>query len=175
GINAARLTPRDGRYPPHTAHRHLAGTQVPLPGLRLPMIEAAGGWLGSAVDMARFLTNLEGTRGKPVLGEKARAWMFEAPPAPLKPRENGTYFGLGWDAVFPEGKSVGFFKDGSYQGIRTYMKSLPNGVCWALLFNASMEIDGVDTHLAATAVQDVRQQIESLKKHPDLDLFKDFA
>jgi CubicO group peptidase (beta-lactamase class C family) len=175
GIKAARLNPRDGKYPTRTAHRHLAGTLVPLPGMRLPMIDSAGGWLASAVDMARFLTNLDGSRGEPVLGEKARAWMVEAPPAPLKPRENGSYYGLGWDTVLTEDKSVGYFKDGSYQGIRTYMKRLPIGVNWALLFNASMELDGVDSQLAASAIREVQKRIESLEKHPEVDLFKDFA
>ena len=174
GITNARLNPHDDNYPAKTAHRHLAGSLITLPPMRLPMIDAAGGWLASAVDIARFLTNLDASRGECVLSEKARQWMLEAPPAPIKPRENGTYYGLGWDSVFPEKKAVGYFKDGSYQGIRTYMKRMPTGVNWVLLLNASMDADATDTHIAAAAVQEVRKQIELIEKHPDVDLFKDF-
>jgi len=176
GIKSARLNPRDGKYIQKCAHRHLAGTLVPLPALRFPMIDATGGWVASAVDMARLLANLEATHGEPVLNEKSRLLMREAPPAPLKPRENGTYFGLGWDAAFIDGKQqYGYFKDGSCQGMRTYMKRLPNGVNWVLVFNASMEFDAVDMQTAGHAIQEVRKHVESLEKYPDIDLFKDFA
>ena len=49
----------------------------------------------SVVDMARFLTNLDGSRGEPILSEKTRKLMVEQQPEPLKRRENGTWFGLG--------------------------------------------------------------------------------
>ncbi|MCI0705583.1 MAG: beta-lactamase family protein, partial [Planctomycetia bacterium] len=175
GIKNARLNPRDGKYAPRSAHRHLAGTQMVLPALRFPMIDATGGWLASAVDLARLLCNLEGTLGEPVLNEKTRLVMREAPPAPLKPRDNGTYFGLGWDVAFIDKKEYGYFKDGCFQGMRTYMKRLPNGVNWALVFNASMEFDAVDMQLAGNAIQEVRKHVEYLEKHPEIDLFKDFA
>jgi N-acyl-D-amino-acid deacylase len=175
GITAARLNPADGRYAVGAALRYLAGSFVVLPALRFPMIDATGGWLASAVDMAKFLANLEGTRGKPVLSEESLRVMRAAPPAPLKPRENGTYFGLGWDSVFTEGKNYGYFKDGCYQGMRTYMKRLTNGVNWVLVFNASMEFDQTDMQLAGSAIQEVRKHVEQIEKHPDLDLFKDFA
>jgi N-acyl-D-amino-acid deacylase len=174
GIKDARLQPRDGHYHAKTAHRHLAGTLTPLLSLRLPMTEAAGGWIASAVDMARYLTNLDGSRGECVLTEKSRGFMVEPPPAPLKPRDNGTYFGLGWDTVAKEGKNVSYFKDGCVQGMRTYMKRLPNGLNWALLFNATMEIDSIDMQITNAAVQEIRKKVEAIEKHPDVDLFKDF-
>jgi N-acyl-D-amino-acid deacylase len=174
GIKGVRLQLRSGQYPAGAVHRHLAGSFVPLPAMKLPMVDAAGGWVGSVVDLARFLTNLDGTRGEPVLAEKTRALMTEPPPAPLKPRDDGTYFGLGWDSVFKNEKDFGYFKDGSYQGIRTYMKRLPNGVSWALLFNASMEFDSTDAGFASAAIRETRKLVEGLKDHPDVDLFKDF-
>src|SRR6185295_16122270 len=87
-IRTARLHALDGKYMEGEAHRHLAGTLVTLPPLQLPMVDATGGWSGSVVDMARFLTNLDGSRGKPVLGDKMRQLMIEAPPRPIAPREN---------------------------------------------------------------------------------------
>jgi hypothetical protein len=140
----------------------------------LPMINAAGGWTASVVDLVRFLTNLDGSRGEPVLGEKMRQVMREPPAAPLKPRDNGSWFGLGWDSVVARDTAFGYYKEGSYQGMRTYMKRLPNGLNWALLYNASMEFDPQDQRVAANLVQDVHQIVEAHDKFPNIDLFKDY-
>jgi N-acyl-D-amino-acid deacylase len=174
GIKRAGLHGFDGKYTPEEAVRCLAGTFIALPAMLLPMINAAGGWSASVVDMARFMCNLDGTRGEPVLGEKMRQEMLALPPDPLKPRDNGTWFGLGWDSVLVKDRTVGYFKDGSYQGMRTYMKRLPNGVNWVLLFNASMEFEQQDLRIATAAIQDVHQMVEGQTKYPDVDLFKEF-
>ena len=174
GITRAGLHGFDGKYIAGEAVRCLAGTLIALPAMTLPMINATGGWAASVVDMARFLTNLDGSRGEPVLGEKSRQLMIAPPPDPLRPRENGTWFGMGWDSVAVKDRTFGYYKDGSYQGMRTYMKRLPGGVNWVLLYNASMEFDPQDLRLAANAVQEIHQLVEGLDKHPDVDLFKEF-
>jgi N-acyl-D-amino-acid deacylase len=174
GIRRIRMHAADGRYLLGEALRYLAGSFVPLPAMRLPMADSAGGWSASVVDMARFLTNLDGSRGEGVLSEKTWRQMLEPPPPPIKPRENGTYFGLGWDAVQVKDKAVTYFKNGSWQGIRTFMKRLPIGVSWALLYNASMEFDPQDVQVARGTIQEVHQLIEGIDKYPDIDLFKEF-
>jgi N-acyl-D-amino-acid deacylase len=174
GITRAGLHAFEGKYLAGEAVRCLAGTLVALPAMLLPMIDAAGGWSASVVDLVRLLTNLDGSRGKPVLGEKMRQAMVEKPPAPLRPRESGTWFGLGWDIVLVKDGAAGYYKDGSYQGMRTFMKRLPSGLNWALLYNASLEFDPHDTQVAAHVAEQVRQIIESNDKYPDTDLFKDF-
>jgi CubicO group peptidase (beta-lactamase class C family) len=209
GITRPALHRTDGKYLEGEARRHLAGTIQTLPPMLLPMVDAAGGWSASAVDMVRFLTNLDGSRGKSVLSEKSRQLMVEPPPKPLKPRADGSWFGLGWDFVkvmdktgasAPEskfrrraeaaalrvaepgrvepkrvvGKTVSYSKDGSYDGIRAFMKRLPTGVNWALLYNASMNFDPIDAQIATKLIRDVHSQIERFDKYPDIDLFKDY-
>jgi N-acyl-D-amino-acid deacylase len=174
GIKRAGLHAFEGKYMAGEALRYLAGSFLVLPALLFPMISAAGGWSATVVDVARFLTNLDGSRGKAVLSEKTRKLMLEPPPKPLKPRANGTYFGLGWDSVLVKDKTFGYFKDGSYQGMRTFMKRLPNGVNWVLLYNASMEFDPQDTQIAGNTVQEVRKLVEGMGKHPDIDLFEEY-
>lgn len=115
GIKTARVSPNSPKYAARAAHRHLAGTMQSLPPLQFPMIDASGGWIASAVDMLRFLTNLDGSRGECVLSAKSRAMMLEAPPAPVKPHETGTHWGLGWDSVYLNGKEFGYIKQGSYR------------------------------------------------------------
>jgi N-acyl-D-amino-acid deacylase len=175
GITRAGLFGYDGKYVPGEAARHLAGTMIVLPAQLSPMNAAAGGWSASAVDMARFLTNLDASRGEPVLSEESRQLMFAAPPEPIKPSGNGVWVGLGWDMVTVKDKALGYFKDGSYHGMRTYMKRLPVGLNWVLLYNASMNFDPQDLQLASHAVGEVRQALEGLDDYPDVDLFKEFS
>jgi hypothetical protein len=134
----------------------------------------AGGWTASAVDRVRFLTALDGSRGKPFLGEKTFKQMIDLPPAPLMPRENGTYIGLGWDSVIQNEKGYGYFKDGSWHGMRSYMKRLQNGTSWVMLCNARMQPDVLDRKLPTDAVKDIRQAVERLEHFPDIDLFAGF-
>jgi N-acyl-D-amino-acid deacylase len=173
-IKRAALHPITGKYLPGESFRHLAGSLQPLPPMQLPMVEAAGGWSGSVVDMVRLLTNLDGSRGKSVLSAKTRELMRDQPPAPLKPRDNGTWFGLGWDAVMEKGKAYGYFKEGSYQGMRTFMKRLPGGLNWALMYNASMEFDQVDMRMRAATAEEVHNLVDRFDKYPDIDLFDEF-
>jgi hypothetical protein len=100
-------------------------------------------------------------------GIRRLSWSVTAPPPePIKPRPDGTYYGLGWDSVIVQGKAVGYFKDGSSQGMRTFMKRLSNGVNWALLYNASMEFDPQDMQLTAGTVHEVRKLSEGTANIP---------
>jgi CubicO group peptidase (beta-lactamase class C family) len=174
GISAAGLHAFDGKYLAGEAARYLAGALVVLPAMLMPMVEAAGGWSASVVDMVRLLTNLDGSRGKPVINDKMRQAMLDKPPAPIKPRENGTWFGLGWDIVIMKDSSPGYFKEGAHQGMRTFMKRLPSGLNWALLCNASLEMDPYATQAARNAAEEIRKSVEDNEKYPDIDLFKEF-
>jgi CubicO group peptidase (beta-lactamase class C family) len=173
-ITRAALHRSDGKYLAREAVRHLTGSLIPLPPMLLPMVDATGGWSASVVDMVRFMTNLDGTRGRAVLDEKTRRLMVEPPPAPIKVPAGATFIGLGWDNVIIQGKSFTVFKDGCYQGMRTFMKRLPSGVCWCLAFNASMDFDPVDFQIAGSTVQEVRRLVENVEKYPTVDLFKEF-
>ncbi len=174
GITRVALHRRDGKYLAGEAVRHLTGSLIPLPPMLLPMVDATGGWSASAVDMARFLTNIDGSRGPAVLNEKTRRLMLERPSPPLKVRPNGSYYGLGWDGVAVQGKAYTIYKDGSYQGMRTFIKRLPTGLCWCLFYNASMDFDPVDVQIARNTVQEVRQLVESIGQYPKTDLFKEY-
>jgi N-acyl-D-amino-acid deacylase len=174
GVHHASLHPLDSRYFANEARRYLTGTDQELPPWQQKYSDAAGGWTISAVDMARILTSLDGSRGKPLLHEKTFKQMIELPPPPLKPRANGTHIGLGWDSVVLTGQGFGYFKDGSWAGMRAFMKRNLRGVNAVLLFNASMNPDTDDTRIAADAVKEVRETLERLESFPDIDLFEEF-
>jgi N-acyl-D-amino-acid deacylase len=174
GIKRMGLHRYDGKYLANEARRHLPGTSVSLPPVQLPMIDSSGGWSGSAIDLVRLLTNIDGSRGKPVLSEKARTWMLEPPPKPIKPREDGSYFGLGWDEAIMTDKGFGYSKGGSLPGMRTLMRRKLNGISSALLFNTTMDFDQQDSQVVARTIQEVHKLIEGLEKHPDTDLFGEY-
>jgi N-acyl-D-amino-acid deacylase len=175
GIKHTFLWPAGGKYLPEVALRHLAGALSTLPPMQLPMVDAAGGWAASVVDLMRLSTNIDKSRGNSVLNSKMRDVMREPPRAPVKRRKNGTWFGLGWDSVEEQDEKYGYYKEGSYQGMRTFMKRLPNGINWALLYNASMEFDPVDTRMVTKTVDEVQELVDRIDKYPDIDLFDEYA
>jgi CubicO group peptidase (beta-lactamase class C family) len=174
GIDRAFATVTAPRpYRESEARAYLAGTGVMLPPMNLPMARAAGGWSASALDLVRLLTALDGSRGKKLLQDKTYREMLAPPPAPVKARPNGTYPGLGWVNVFPTPRRAGYTQEGSWQGMRTFLKCNPaRGVNWALLFNASMDPDPVDARVVLDAVRDIQQRVERLDRYPAVDLFK---
>jgi N-acyl-D-amino-acid deacylase len=162
------------QYRPGEAHSYMAGNNIPLPPMNLPMVKAAGGWRVSAVDMVRFLTALDGSRTGPLLKPATFQQMLAPPPPPLKPRPNGSYNGLGWPAVIVSGNTFSYAHEGQFPGARTFMKRSAKGLNWALLFNVSMDLDPVDVSVISETVQELRRHVEDLHEYPDVDFFKDF-
>src|SRR5580692_8406226 len=78
--------------PSNESRRYLAGTENEVPPWKQKYSDAAGGWTMSAIDMVRFLTALDGSRGKPLLKEKTFEAMLAPPPPPLMPRADGTWY-----------------------------------------------------------------------------------
>lgn len=174
GVARGYLHPLDGKYFPNESRRYLAGSGHEIPPWKQKYSDAAGGWTMSAIDLVRFMTAVDGTNGKPLLSEKSHEAMLAKPPAPLKPRADGSWPGLGWDKVARTDSGYGYYKDGSWIGMRTFMQRSPNGVCWALVFNASMEMDADDSKTVADAVRRAWSEVESLGKFPRIDLFAEY-
>ncbi|MFO0843189.1 MAG: serine hydrolase domain-containing protein [Gemmataceae bacterium] len=131
GITAMRID-LEGGYAPGEVGRYVAGKRVRAGHT----LHGGGCWLASAVDAVKFLTSLDGTRGKPVLSGKMIEEML-APLPTLPKRPNGSHTGLGWDVVRAAPKGTLYHKNGGVAGISTYMEHLPSGVNWAVLFNGS--------------------------------------
>ena len=174
GAKGARLDTPDRKYPPNAACRTIAGTLDILPPLELPMMDAAGGWYASALDLIRFLTALDGSRGKALLNEKTQQLMIDLPPKPIQPFADGSHIGLGWDMVQIKDKNFGYVKGGSIPGERTFMKRRFDSINWVLLFNASMEFDHQDVDHLKGALNELHQKVDGVDKFPDVDLFKEF-
>ncbi len=152
--------------------------RVPWPygGFHLEAMDAHGGWLASAVDLARFAAALDDPAHSPLLKPESFTTMYAPPAPPASRRADGTvessFYGCGWMVrpVGTEGRA-NCWHSGSLPGTNTLLVRLANGLSWAVLFNQRSEDkklpdDAIDAslHRAAKAVRD----------WPDQDLFSEW-
>jgi N-acyl-D-amino-acid deacylase len=125
--------------------------EVPVPygGFCLEAMDAHGGWLASAVDLARFASSL----GR-VLDAEGIETLFEPPPG-LKAGD--VWYGCGWMVRrVGEGKR-NTWHGGSLPGTHTLLVRRHDGLSWVALFNQRSPTDGeIDPalHRAADAVRE---------------------
>jgi len=100
---------------------------VPFPygGFNIEAMDANGGWLASAPDLAKLLVAIDGLSNKPdILSPTELAQMF-------KPGGHNRIYALGW-MVNRYGSA---WHTGSLPGSSTLMARLPDGAAWVVLFN----------------------------------------
>ena len=173
GIDEMRVEQLAPAYAAREAHRYSSGGRE-LAGGREPIAAPAGNWLASVVDLARFLTAVSGTRGKPFLSSAARQQMLAAAVAPLAPRGNGSHIGLGWDAVSEDARGTQFHKNGVAAGVRTYIEHCCDGIDWVLLLNSDGQVQD-QPPAAVEIIGKIRQAIDATHDWPDRNLFENPA
>ncbi len=152
--------------------------RVPWPygGFHLEAMDAHGGWLASAVDLARFAAALDDPARSPLLKKDSFTTMY-APPAPPASRQaDGTleksYYGCGWMVrpVGTEGRA-NYWHSGSLPGTNTLLVRLANGLSWAVLFNQRSE----DKQLPDGAMDAaLHRAANAVRVWPGQDLFDDW-
>jgi CubicO group peptidase (beta-lactamase class C family) len=181
GITRMRMEPRKPQFAPGESRRYAAGGQKEVPG-GADYPESAGNWIASAPDLARFLTALDGSRGKPFLSARMRAQMLAPPPPPYRkngkrPGATDPHVGLGWDLARKVGTAWRYNKNGGRPGVLAWIEHLPGGVSWVVLFNTSPPKEGesgVKGHPLATARDKIPLAIRNVKVWPKRDLFPDY-
>jgi CubicO group peptidase (beta-lactamase class C family) len=98
-------------------------------------MDAHGGWIGSAVDLARFVSALEGSYSTAILRPETLEAMLARPAAPLW-EEKPDYYALGW-RVRPTRKGATWWHTGSMAGSTAVLYRTSSGLIWVALFNAS--------------------------------------
>jgi N-acyl-D-amino-acid deacylase len=130
----------------------------------LEAMDSHGGWVASAIDLARFAAGLDSIEHNNCLKPETMRLMYEPPAPPVSRKTDGgladRYYGCGWN-VRPIGKKgkANYWHDGSLPGTCTLLVRLFDGLSWAALFNQRSEdtkfpdgaIDGA-LHRAANAV-----------------------
>jgi N-acyl-D-amino-acid deacylase len=171
GIRDAHLDLLEG-YRPREVRRYAGGKR--LPGGHGPF-KGGGCWVLSTTEAVRFLTSLDGSRGKRVLSEQAYARML-APLPSLGRKGGGRHNGLGWDVVERTRAGVRHSKNGGVPGICTYVEHLPDGVCWAAFFNGNLKNaeEGERTRGAGAKAPwpQIRQVLQKVERWPAINLFE---
>lgn len=116
--------------------------KVPFPygGFYLEAMDSNGGWLASAVDLARFAAALDDPKRSSLLNEESIRMMSSPPSHPVSRTSEGKlneeYYGCGW-LVRPVGGSdkVNHWHVGSLPGCYALLVRRSDGLSWAALFN----------------------------------------
>ncbi len=154
-------------------------SRVPIPygTFCLEAMDAHGGWIASAVDLARFAAALDDPAQCPVLKKETFAIMYEPPPAPVSRKESGeladSYYASGW-SVRPIGKEgrANYWHTGSLPGTATLLVRRWDGLSWAVLFNQRSE----DRALPDGAIDPaMHRAADATADWPEEDLFGKYA
>ena len=188
GIKQMRLgATLDGRQAPGEVRYYTSGNattqnvfpgepeQVPWPygGFHLEAMDAHGGWIASALDLARFAAALDDPQHSPLLKPATLATMYAPPPAPVSRQADGaleaSYYGCGW-SVRPTGTKgqANYWHNGSLPGTNTLLVRRSDGLSWAALFNQRSE----DQQLSDSAIDPALHRAAGrVRTWPDGNLF----
>jgi N-acyl-D-amino-acid deacylase len=152
------------------------GQAVPRPygAFYLEAMDAHGGWLASAVDLARFAAAFDDPDRCPILGRTSIDQMYARPPGASGDESDGdsppVYYSLGWqNRVLEDGNRINHWHNGSLPGTLAILIRRHDGRNLVALLNTRssprteslmLELDRV-LHQAANAVE----------SWPEIDLF----
>ncbi len=140
----------------------------------LEAMDSHGGWIASAVDMARFASALQSPGHKPFLKPGSLKEMFAPPAAPVSRKKDGAvedvYYGLGFQVrELGEGR-MNQWHSGSLPGTSTLLVRRFDGMVWAVMFNSRRPCDG--TSPASAIDRLVHEAVNEVQEWPKGDLFE---
>jgi len=148
------------------------GAPVPLPygTFYIEAMDAHGGWLASAVDLARFVGAFDDPARCKVLKAESVRTMWERPAGAAGNEKDGTpkaaFYACGW-MVRPAGDKGGVnaWHNGDLPGTSTLLVHRHDGLSWAVLFNTRSDAKGAP--LAGLIDGLVHQAADAVKKWPE--------
>jgi len=139
----------------------------------LEAMDSHGGWLVSAVDLARFAAAMDAPDAKNLLKPETRQWLYEPPPPPVSRNPDGSladhYYAAGW-SVRPMRNSgrANYWHNGSLPGTFSLLVRRHDGLSWAALFNQRSD----DSKLPDGALDSaLHRAADAVADWPDHDLF----
>lgn len=160
------------------------GARVPGPyGVwYLEAMDAHGGWIASAVDLARFASAFDRPDRCPILRASTIERMLARPAGGAGYEDDGrprdSYYACGW-AVRPVGGRpddggggrANSWHAGSFSGSSTLMVRRHDGIDWVVLFNARVAADG-KTRLSERIDPHLHRAAAAVTAWPEWDLFE---
>jgi len=98
-------------------------------------IDAAGGWISSAIELSRILTAMDGSRLPQFLSNDSMNEMIKNPGLPVWSND-GTWYGMG---LFAGPSHDRWGHGGSMAGMQSNMYRLENGYVWVIITNSRSE------------------------------------
>ncbi len=151
--------------------------KVPTPygSFHLEAMDAHGGWIASAVDLARFAAALDDPQSCPLLKPETIEMMYAPPPAPAWRSDDGTlkdtYYACGWMVRPVKDGKANYWHAGSLPGTATLLVRRWDGLSWAVLFNQR----STDPNLPDSAVDPaMHHAADAVKRWTKEDLFPQF-
>jgi N-acyl-D-amino-acid deacylase len=145
-------------------------------GWYLEAMDSHGGWLASAVDLARFACAFDDRAKCDVLNEASIARMFAAPTgmtsAGMKPGDDA-YYSCGWkNRLVGDAGKLNSWHTGSLPGTAALLVRRHDGRSFAILFNARSSPNA--SHFGEAVDAKLNCAIDQVEEWPDIDLFSSF-
>jgi len=140
----------------------------------LEAMDSHGGWIASAVDMARFASRLQTPGRKPFLKPGSLQEMFAPPAEPVSRKGDGAiedvYYGLGFQVRQLGDGRMNQWHTGSLPGTSTLLVRRFDGMVWAVMFNSRRPCGG--TSPASAIDRLVHEAVDEVQEWPEGDLFE---
>jgi CubicO group peptidase (beta-lactamase class C family) len=147
--------------------------RVPWPygGWSMEAHDSVGGWIASAVDMARFVNAVDGRQFHPQLLGPQSIQEMTARPSPPPWAQSDVWYGMGW-FVRPAGADANWWHMGALEGTMTLMVRAGNGLTWVAFFNSRAK----DYQKSEGELDDAMwRAVQGVTQWPDRDLFARFV
>lgn len=190
GITSMRIgrTHLEGRSPGEVRFYH-PGTsqsvfqknlnaQVPSQygGWHLEAMDSHGGWIASAVDLARFATAFDDSDNCPILSAESIRTMHARPPGLAGHEEDGSekpvYYSLGWSNRVLSGGRMNFWHTGSLPGTATILIRRHDGRNFVALLNS--RVSPTAGHLGRAIDSLLHKAANEVTEWPTENLFDGF-
>jgi N-acyl-D-amino-acid deacylase len=149
--------------------------QVPWPygGWYLEAMDAHGGWIASAVDLARFASAFDDPDRCPILSRDSITTMFTRPPGQAGYGEDGkpkdVYYSFGWSCRDLGGGKFNYWHTGSLAGTATILIRRHDGRNMIALLNT--RVSPTAEHLGRVIDSRLQATADLIQKWPSGDRF----
>ena len=154
---------------------HPGKVQAPYGSFCLEAMDSHGGWLASAVDLARFAAALD-TPTSTCLNPKSIGILYEPPAPPVSRTDDGSltdhFYACGWDVRPVKNGKANYWHNGSLPGTFTMLVRRWDGLSWAVLFN--QRSDGLKVGDGAID-RAMHRAADAVEEWPAENLFGDYA
>jgi len=151
-----------------------SGRVVPMQygGLNLENLDSLGGWLASAIDLARFASMFDSSFANPILNQNFIATMFALPENinPVQYKTGDMYYACGWFVRDYGNNYRNTWHGGSNYGVYTLMVRWSNGINWVVLFNGD-DLYGQKNYAAIDSM--ISDATTAVSVWPQHDLFSE--